>query len=96
MCLLLVTQPTGSPQALIGRLRPVPGASHAIRFHSLLFEMQHRLKQVVVEPHLLVESIHGGHLLRSIQPQRADLLPHQAGILLFDEPVIIFVIGPTA
>src|SRR5712691_6436592 len=90
----LTKHPCGE-EALIGRLSLVPLASHFVSLHLLLREMHHRLEQVVVHPHVLIERIGCRDLLRGIQAQMPQILAHQGVVFLLDETIVIFVIGAT-
>src|SRR5229473_708953 len=58
--------------------------------------MQHWLKQVVVEPHLLIERIQRCDLLRSVQAEVPEILTHQRVVLLLHHAIIVLVIGTAA
>ena len=80
--LLLLTEHSRSPQTLIGRLGFIPFAPHLVPVHRFFAEMHHRLEQVVVEPHPLIERVACHYLLRSIQAQFAEILAHQRVVFL--------------
>ena len=58
--------------------------------------MHHGLEQVVVEPHPLIEGVACCDLLRSIQAQFAQILPHQGVIFLLHIAVIILLVRAAA
>src|SRR6266566_2528128 len=78
------------------RTRLIPLATHLVSHDRLFAEVHRRLEQIVVDPHLLVERIHRLDLLGTIKAQVAKILAHQGVILLFDEAIIVFLVGATA
>ena len=94
--LLLWTQHSCGQETLIGRLGFIPFAPHLVAFHRFVREMHHRLEHIVVEPHPLIERVTCRDLLRSIQAQFAEILPHQGVIFLLHVAVIIFLVRTAA
>src|SRR6266566_9915300 len=94
--LLLRRKRCGGQQALIGRLSLIPMAHHVIGLRDLLLQMHHRLKEVVIEPHLVIEHIHRLELISSIEADRPEILANQACILLLHKAVIVLLIWTTA
>ena len=70
----------------------------------LLLEMHNGLKEVVVDPHLVVELTEGQGLGNRVESIIAQVGAYEGGVLLFDEAVIVsfgfaqdrFVIGSAA
>src|SRR5205823_7231408 len=94
--LLLLTQDASRQQTLIGCLGLIPFAPHFVAFYDFFPQMHHRLEQVVVEPHPLIEGVACCHLLSGIQSQLAEVLPHQGVVFLLHMTVIILLIRPAA
>jgi len=46
------------------------------------------------KPRLVIEIIHGFELFKRIQVDIAEILANQGGILLLDEAIIVFLVGP--
>jgi hypothetical protein len=86
----------GGAEALEGSARLVEAALHtpgAIcgRGHSLLAETDHRLEQVVVEPHFVVELIEQQGLGHGVETLVAEEGSDLGKVLLFDETVVVLV-----
>src|SRR5260370_34361689 len=47
--------------------------------------MRHGLKEIVIEPHLLIEGIECRHLRRAVQAQVPHILAHQRVVLLLHD-----------
>lgn len=73
-----------------------PGVLARDRCDLFLDQMHHGLEEVVVEPHLVVETIEQTGLFDGVQAIIADDSSHQGGILLFHLAIVILVIGATA
>ncbi len=71
--LLLAEHPAGQ-QALIGRLGRIPRAPHFVPDGCFLAQVEHWLKEIGVEIHLLIERAQGSNLLRRIQAQVTDVI----------------------
>ena len=52
--------------------------------------MQYRLKQIVVDPHLVIE---GAELLLLSGPRRPQVKRTSVGFFLFHEAIVVFLVG---
>jgi hypothetical protein len=59
------------------------------RDHDLLPQAHHGLEEVVIGPHLVVELIKSQGLGDGVEALVAQIGSHEAGVLLFDEAVIV-------
>src|SRR6266566_1278322 len=69
---------------------------HVVLLTNLLLQMHHGLEEIVIEPHLLIERVHGFDLFRGIQSDGSEILAHQRRILLLHEAIVIFLKGTAA
>jgi len=91
----------GFAEAVEGGARLVVAAPYLCRLalrrdHDLLCQAHHRLEEVVVHPHLVVELIDGDGLGDGIEPIVAQIGTNQGGVLLFDEAIVVLVVGSAA
>ena len=82
----------GGEQTGERRLGVIPSAASPDPVMGLLDQMQDRLEQVVVDPHLIVERVERRTLLGGVEAGLAEVRPDQSIVLLFDEPVVVLLI----
>jgi hypothetical protein len=58
--------------------------------------MHDRLKEVIVDPHLIIELIDSQHVGDGVEAFIAQISPDQGGVLLFDARIVILVVGAAA
>ena len=76
------------------RLRGVPPAADAGAGVGLLDQMQDRLEQVVVAPHLVIQHVQGGTLFGGVEAGLPEIRSDQRGVLLLDEAVVVLLVRP--
>ena len=75
---------------------PDLGALSRLREDRLFDDTHDRLEEVVIEPHQVVEAVDILGLLHGVQAVIAPVGTYGVGIALFDERVVVLVVGPTA
>jgi len=59
----------------------------------LLGQVHHGLEEIVVDPHLVIESIHGQDLFDRIETVVTKIATDQRRVLLLDARIVVLVIG---
>src|SRR6187455_2540459 len=84
----------GREQAGERRLGVIPASPDPGAVVGFLDEMQDRLEEVVVDPHLVVEGVQRRALLGRVEAGLAEVRPDQRVVLLFDEAIVVLLVGP--
>jgi len=97
---LLLADGGGGTQAVEGSRRSVVAAFHSRTLcflgEGLLGQAHDRLEEVVVGPQSVVELVGKQGLGNGVEAVRAEQGTHEGGVLLFDDTVVILLIGSTA
>ena len=81
-------------EPLIRRRGRVPRSAEPSLDDLFVAQVQHGLKQVVIELHLVVERVESGTLLSGVQSRRPKVGANQGVVLLLDEPIVVFMVWP--